>query len=77
MTRTLGFDTASAFGGSPCGCGEGSIGTVIGINVKELADLTMAIAAINAWNRMAISFRALPGGYQPGQFNHLLERQAH
>ena len=37
----------------------------------------MAIAAINAWNRMAISFRALPGAYQPGQFNHLLERQAH
>ena len=31
----------------------------------------------NAWNRMAISFRDLPGGYQPGQFNHLLERQAH
>ena len=46
-------------------------------NDKEPADLTMAIAAINAWNRMAISFRALPGGYQPGQFNHLLERQAH
>ena len=46
-------------------------------NDKELADLTMAIAAINAWNRMAISFRDLPGGYQPGQFNHLLERQAH
>ena len=46
-------------------------------NDKELADLTMAIAAINAWNRMAISFRALPGGYQPRQFNHLLERQAH
>ena len=46
-------------------------------NDKELADLTIAIAAINAWNRMAISFRALPGGYQPGQFNHLLERQAH
>src|SRR5437763_1111989 len=51
---------------SPCGCGEGSIGTVIGINVKELADLTMAIAAINAGNRMAISFRDLPGDYQPG-----------
>jgi alkylhydroperoxidase family enzyme len=46
-------------------------------NDEEFADLTMAIAAINAWNRMAISFRALPGGYQPGQFNHLLERQAH
>jgi AhpD family alkylhydroperoxidase len=46
-------------------------------NDKELADLSMAIAAINAWNRMAISFRDLPGGYRPGQFNHLLERQAH
>jgi hypothetical protein len=27
MARTSGFDTASAFRGSPCGCGEGSIGT--------------------------------------------------
>lgn len=44
---------------------------------KELADLTMAIAAINAWNRMAISFRAVPGSYQPGMFDHLLERQVH
>jgi hypothetical protein len=76
MTRTSGFDTASAFG-SPCGCGEGSIGTVIGIKVKELADLTMALAAINAGNRVAISFRDLLGDYQQGQFNHLLERQAH
>ena len=46
-------------------------------NDEELAGLTMAIAAINAWNWMAISFRALPGGYQPRQFNHLQERQAH
>lgn len=46
-------------------------------NDKELADLTMAIAAINAWNRMAISFRASPGGYKPGEFDRLLERQAH
>jgi hypothetical protein len=44
---------------------------------NELADLTMAIAAINACNQMAISFRDLPGGHQPAQFNHLLERQAH
>ena len=29
-------------------------------NEKELADLTMAIATINAWNRLAISFRAVP-----------------
>jgi AhpD family alkylhydroperoxidase len=32
---------------------------------KELVDLTVAIAAINSWNRMAISFRAEPGTYQP------------
>lgn len=32
---------------------------------KELVDLTWAIAAINAWNRMAISFRAVPGTYKP------------
>jgi AhpD family alkylhydroperoxidase len=27
---------------------------------RQLADLTLAIATINAWNRMAISFRKLP-----------------
>ncbi len=27
---------------------------------KELSDLTLAIATMNAWNRMAISFRKLP-----------------
>src|ERR1051325_4239721 len=32
---------------------------------KEIADLTLAIAAINAWNRLAISARAVPGTYQP------------
>ena len=32
---------------------------------KELADLTLAIATINAWNRLAISLRAEPGKYQP------------
>jgi AhpD family alkylhydroperoxidase len=31
---------------------------------KELADLTLAVATINAWNRLAISFRAEPGKYQ-------------
>lgn len=34
---------------------------------KGLADLTWAIAAINAWNRMAIAFRAVPGRYQPAK----------
>jgi AhpD family alkylhydroperoxidase len=36
-------------------------------NDKELTDLTLAIAAINAWNRLAISMRIEPGGYKPGQ----------
>jgi AhpD family alkylhydroperoxidase len=32
---------------------------------KEIADLTLAVAAINAWNRLAISLRAEAGKYQP------------
>lgn len=32
---------------------------------KELVDLTMAVVAINGWNRLAISFRAVAGTYQP------------
>lgn len=34
-------------------------------NERELVDLTMAIVAINGWNRLAISFRKVPGSYQP------------
>ena len=34
-------------------------------NDNELSDLTFAVATINAWNRLAISSRAVPGGYQP------------
>ncbi|WP_020475890.1 carboxymuconolactone decarboxylase family protein [Zavarzinella formosa] len=34
-------------------------------NEKELADLTWAVIAINGWNRLAISFRAVPGSYKP------------
>src|SRR5215207_9009517 len=30
---------------------------------KELLDLTMAAVAINGWNRLAISTRAVPGSY--------------
>jgi AhpD family alkylhydroperoxidase len=36
---------------------------------KELVDLTLAIIAINGWNRLAISFRTVPGTYQPTQNN--------
>jgi AhpD family alkylhydroperoxidase len=32
---------------------------------EELANLTLAIVAINGWNRFAISFRTAPGTYQP------------
>jgi AhpD family alkylhydroperoxidase len=32
---------------------------------EELVNLTMAVVAINGWNRLAISFRAVPGAYEP------------
>jgi AhpD family alkylhydroperoxidase len=32
---------------------------------KELVDLTLAIVAINGWNRLAIGFRSAAGTYQP------------
>lgn len=32
---------------------------------KELVDLTLAVIGINAWNRLAISFRSEVGSYQP------------
>ena len=31
---------------------------------KELLDLTFAVVAINSWNRLAVSLRAIPGTYQ-------------
>jgi AhpD family alkylhydroperoxidase len=34
-------------------------------NEAELVRLTLAIAQINTWNRIAIAFRAEPGVYQP------------
>lgn len=33
---------------------------------KELVDLTLAIVAINGWNRLAIAFRTVPGTFQVG-----------
>ena len=32
---------------------------------RELADLTLAVATINAWNRLSIAARLVPGTYQP------------
>jgi AhpD family alkylhydroperoxidase len=34
---------------------------------KELVDLTVAVATINAWNRLAIAFRTEAGNYKPPQ----------
>lgn len=39
---------------------------------KELVDLTLAVIAINAWNRLAISFRTPAGSYQP---DHLASKK--
>jgi AhpD family alkylhydroperoxidase len=32
---------------------------------EELINLTTAVVTINSWNRLCISFRAVPGTYQP------------
>jgi len=34
---------------------------------RELVDLSMAVVAINGWNRLAIASRAVPGLYQPAE----------
>jgi AhpD family alkylhydroperoxidase len=33
----------------------------------ELVRLTLAIIAINGWNRLAVPFRSVPGTYQPAK----------
>ncbi len=42
----------------------------------ELANLTLAVITINAWNRFAISFRMEPGHYKPGQYDASKTRAA-
>jgi AhpD family alkylhydroperoxidase len=44
---------------------------------KELVDLTLAIVAINGWNRFAISFRVPPGDYQPPKVHEGAMAAAH
>jgi AhpD family alkylhydroperoxidase len=34
----------------------------------EIADLTLAIANVNSWNRLNKAFRSTPGNYQVGQY---------
>lgn len=43
-------------------------------NEKEIADLTLAVATINAWNRLNVAFRTVPGSYQPAK--HDLRKSA-
>ena len=33
---------------------------------EELANLTLAVVAINGWNRLNVAFRTTAGGYRPG-----------
>ena len=33
----------------------------------ELSDLTLAVGTINAWNRLSIAARLVPGAYQPAK----------
>ncbi|HEX7894144.1 MAG TPA: carboxymuconolactone decarboxylase family protein, partial [Terriglobales bacterium] len=32
---------------------------------EELVNLTIAIVAINGWNRLEVAFRGIPGRYRP------------
>ena len=36
-------------------------------NERELADLTLAVTTINAWNRLSIAARLVPGKYKAAQ----------
>jgi AhpD family alkylhydroperoxidase len=39
-------------------------------NSQELGDLVWVIAAINAWNRVNVGLRTVPGSYQPPTAHH-------
>jgi len=40
---------------------------------QELVALTLAVVAINSFNRLNVAFRIEGGGYQPGMFKSLLK----
>lgn len=40
---------------------------------KELADLTLVVTTINAWNRLSIAARTEPGTYQPARARGMTE----
>jgi len=37
---------------------------------EELVNLSLAVVAINGWNRLTISFRSEAGGYRPGIYKN-------
>lgn len=37
------------------------------LSEQEIADLTLAVATINAWNRLVIAARTVPGTYRPAR----------
>jgi AhpD family alkylhydroperoxidase len=43
---------------------------------EELVNLTLAVVAINGWNRLSISLRAVPGSYQPQQYEEFAKQMA-
>jgi alkylhydroperoxidase family enzyme len=44
---------------------------------EELVALTLAIVAINGWNRFNIAFRTPAGDYQPGSLTELTKEVSH
>src|SRR6185437_11537058 len=40
---------------------------------QELAYLTLAVATINAWNRLNVALRNVPGDYRPGMLRTIRE----
>ncbi|HEY1464671.1 MAG TPA: carboxymuconolactone decarboxylase family protein [Terriglobales bacterium] len=43
---------------------------------QELVDLTMGVVTINSWNRLSISFRVIPGTYQPPRLQQKATEEA-
>lgn len=43
---------------------------------KELVDLTMAVVAINGWNRLNVAFRTIPRGNPPSPLEQTLAEAA-
>jgi AhpD family alkylhydroperoxidase len=41
---------------------------------EELVNLTLAVVAINGWNRFAIGYRSKVGGYRPGMSAEMLRK---